>query len=44
MVNKAVASCRELKVAETGDRIVVTAGIPFGRAGKTNTIRIARLE
>ncbi len=44
MVNKAMSACRELGVAETGDRVVVTAGIPFGRAGKTNTIRIARLE
>ena len=44
MVDKAVAAARLMKAADNGDRIVVTAGIPFGRAGKTNTIRIARLE
>jgi pyruvate kinase len=44
MVDKATAAVRDLKIAENGARIVVTAGIPFGRAGKTNTIRIARLE
>ena len=44
MVEKAEAVARRLGVANTGDRIVITAGIPFGRAGKTNTIRIARLE
>jgi pyruvate kinase len=44
MVSRAEGAVRALGVAETGDRIVVTAGIPFGRAGKTNTIRISRLE
>jgi pyruvate kinase len=27
--------------AETGDRIVITAGVPFGTPGSTNTLRIA---
>lgn len=27
-----------------GERIVVTAGVPFGRAGTTNTLRIARVR
>jgi pyruvate kinase len=44
MVDKAIAVARHLEAAQTGDRIVITAGIPFGRPGKTNTIRIARLE
>lgn len=44
MVDKADAAVRELGVAEVGDRIAVIAGIPFGRAGKTNTIRVLRLE
>ena len=44
MVSKAEAVVRELGVAKTGDRIVITAGIPFGRPGKTNTIRISRLD
>ena len=44
MVAKADAAVRKLGVAETGDRVAVIAGIPFGRAGKTNTIRVLRLE
>jgi pyruvate kinase len=44
MVDKADAAVRALGVAEIGDRVAVIAGIPFGRAGKTNTIRIFRLE
>jgi pyruvate kinase len=44
MVDKADAAVRGLGVAEAGDRVAVIAGIPFGRAGKTNTIRVLRLE
>lgn len=44
MVEKADAAVRELGVAEVGDRVAIIAGIPFGRAGKTNTIRVLRLE
>jgi len=44
MVEKADAAVRKLGVAEVGDRVAVIAGIPFGRAGKTNTIRVLRLE
>jgi pyruvate kinase len=44
MVEKADAAVRQLGVAEAGDRVAVIAGIPFGRAGKTNTIRVLRLE
>jgi pyruvate kinase len=44
MVEKAEATARALEAAWAGDRIVITAGIPFGRPGKTNTIRIARLD
>lgn len=44
MVASADQALRKLNVAETGDRVVVIAGIPFGRAGKTNTIRIFRVE
>ena len=42
MVEKAEAAVRKLGAVEIGDRVVVIAGIPFGRAGKTNTIRIFR--
>jgi pyruvate kinase len=44
MVTKAEACVRELGAAEPDDRIVITAGVPFGRPGKTNMIRIVRLE
>jgi len=44
MVEKADAAVRKLGVAEVGDRVAIIAGIPFGRAGKTNTIRVLRLE
>jgi pyruvate kinase len=44
MVSEADAAVRKLGAAEAGDRVVVIAGIPFGRAGKTNTLRVLRLE
>jgi pyruvate kinase len=43
MVSKADAAVRKLGV-EVGERVAIIAGIPFGRAGKTNTIRVLRLE
>ena len=30
--------------ANPGDRIIVTAGVPFGTPGATNVLRIARVE
>ena len=44
MVDSADAAVRALGVAGPGDRVAIIAGIPFGRAGKTNTIRVLRLE
>jgi pyruvate kinase len=44
MVAKADDAVRGLGVAGPGDRVAIIAGIPFGRAGKTNTIRVLRLE
>jgi pyruvate kinase len=44
MVTKAEAIVRQLKVAGSGERIVIVAGVPFGRAGTTNTIRISQLD
>jgi pyruvate kinase len=44
MIAKADAAVRKLGVAAIDDRVAVIAGIPFGRAGKTNTIRLFRLE
>jgi pyruvate kinase len=44
MVEKADAAVRQLGLAGAGDRVAIIAGIPFARAGKTNTIRVLRLE
>jgi pyruvate kinase len=44
MVTKAEAIVRRMGAASAGDHIVIVAGVPFGRAGTTNTIRISRLE
>ncbi|MET0181767.1 MAG: pyruvate kinase [Caulobacterales bacterium] len=44
MVLDAEKVVQRIGIAESGDRVVVTAGIPPGRPGKTNTIRIARLD
>jgi pyruvate kinase len=41
MVKKASHITREEGFADTGERIVVTAGVPFGTPGATNTLRIA---
>jgi len=41
MVEKAARIARATGVAETGQRLVVTAGVPFGTPGNTNTLRIA---
>jgi pyruvate kinase len=40
MIEEARRAIRERELASTGDRIVVTAGVPFGRAGTTNLLRV----
>ena len=44
MVSTAVHQARIDGFAEPGDRLVITAGVPFGTPGKTNLLRIARVE
>ncbi|MBL4595179.1 MAG: pyruvate kinase [Robiginitomaculum sp.] len=44
MVRKAVKTVKREGIAERHDRIVVTAGIPFGSPGKTNLVRIVRVD
>lgn len=44
MVAKADEAVRALGLAGPDDRVAIIAGIPFGRAGKTNMIRVLRLE
>jgi pyruvate kinase len=44
MVTKAIeVACRE-EFAKSGQRLVVTAGVPFGTPGATNILRIALVE
>jgi pyruvate kinase len=41
MVSKAVAVARREEFAKPGDRLIVTAGVPFGTPGATNILRVA---
>lgn len=41
MVRKACAIAYDRDLAKLGDRIVITAGVPFGTPGATNVLRIA---
>ena len=41
MVQRAVRVAREEEIARDGQRLVITAGVPFGTPGATNILRIA---
>jgi len=41
MVQRAVTIARQEDVAKEGQRLVITAGVPFGTPGATNILRIA---
>ena len=41
MINKACRIALSEDLARKGDRLVVTAGVPFGTPGATNILRIA---
>ncbi len=43
-VSKAVEKAREQGLAEKGQRIVMTAGVPFGTRGSTNILRVAWVD
>lgn len=43
-VQKATDLAREHRMAGPGQRLVITAGVPFGRVGSTNTLRVATIE
>jgi pyruvate kinase len=43
MVDQAIAIAVREGFAEEGDNIVITAGIPFGKSGGTNMLRVARI-
>ena len=44
MVQKAVQIAYHDGIAQLGERMVITAGVPFGTPGNTNVLRIARVE
>jgi len=44
MVNKAVRTAHREQFAESGQRVVITAGVPFGTPGSTNVLRIAWVD
>ena len=44
MVTRASRIARSEKLAEKGQRIVITAGVPFGTPGSTNVLRIGWVE
>ena len=43
MVGKSKRMALRHKVAKAGERIIVTAGVPFGVPGSTNVVHVARL-
>lgn len=44
VVGKATEIAQRDGVARVGDKIVITAGVPFGTPGSTNVLRIATIE
>jgi pyruvate kinase len=44
MTDKASRIAREDGIAVPGQRLVITAGMPFGTPGATNVLRIAWVE
>src|SRR5215469_10556676 len=44
MVQKAVGAAHREDIAQPGQRVVITAGVPFGTPGATNILRIAWVD
>jgi pyruvate kinase len=44
MVQKALTLASEYKIAQKNERVVITAGVPFGISGSTNVLRVAWVE
>jgi len=44
LVARGVRAAVELGVARRGDQVVVTAGVPIGRPGTTNFLKVIRVE
>ena len=43
MARIACTIAKEKNIAKPGDSVVITAGVPFGNAGATNLLRIAKI-
>ena len=43
MVSIACSIAKEKKLVEQDDNVIITAGVPFGNAGSTNLLRIAKI-
>ncbi|TAN57841.1 MAG: pyruvate kinase, partial [Magnetospirillum sp.] len=41
---KAVHYAQSEGFAKLGDRVIITAGVPFGFSGTTNILRVAEIE
>jgi pyruvate kinase len=44
MVDKACRIALQQEIAKVGERLVITAGVPFGTPGSTNILRVAWVE
>jgi pyruvate kinase len=44
MVTRAIGLAKSIGFAHAGDRLVVTAGVPFGTPGTTNTLRVVWVD
>ena len=44
MVVTAIRVAKKENIAEVGDLMAITAGVPFGTPGATNILRIARID
>ena len=44
LLDTAVERSKYAGYVRTGDRVIVTAGMPLGVAGKTNTIRVVEVD
>lgn len=43
-VKKALYYAKEQELAKEGDHLIITAGVPFGTPGSTNSLRVAKVE
>ncbi|HCI29140.1 MAG TPA: pyruvate kinase [Fervidobacterium sp.] len=44
MIEQVTQKAKELGLASNGDRVVIVAGIPWGKPGTTNTVQIQRIR